>query len=126
MMSSEEDENYVTVDVQINPWRYQYSIDCYQAMVATVDADGNPGPSLHVGTYDPDSLLVLAEAAISELLSAGVRAGVPEDAMRFELINIAIRCGFSDEEEQDALYCDLDARAEIRDMAAELGIDVDF
>lgn len=98
-MSSEE-ENYVTVDVQINPWRYQDSIDCCEAVVATVDADGNAGPSLHVGTYDPDSLLVLADAAISELLSA--------------------------EEEQDALYYDLDARGEIRDMAAELGVDADI
>lgn len=123
---SSEDENYVTVDVQINPWRYQDSIDCYEAMVATVDADGNAGPSLHVGTYDQDSLLVLADAAISELLSAGVRAGVPEDAMRLELIAIAVRCGFSVEEEQDALYYDLDARREIRDMAAGLGVDVDL
>lgn len=123
---SSEDENYVTVDVQINPWRYQDSIDCREAMVATVDADGNAGPSLHVGTYNPDSLLVLADAAISELLSAGVRAGVPEDAMRLELIAIAVRCGFSVEEEQDALYYDLDARREISDMAAELGVDADL
>lgn len=121
---SSEDENYVTVTVKARG--RECSILCREAMVATVGADGEPGTSLHVGTFDPKSIRVLAEAALSELLSAGVRAGVPEDAMRFELINIAIRCGFSDEEEQDALYYDLDARAEIRDMAAELGVDADF
>lgn len=124
-MSSEEDENYVWVGVNINPWQHQYSIDCCEAMVATVDADGNPGPSLHVGDFDTDSLLVLADAAISELISAGVRAGLPEDVMRLELIGIAVRCGFSEEEEQDALYYDPGARREIRDMAEELGVDAD-
>lgn len=47
-------------------------------------------------------------AALSELLSAGVRAGIPMDAMRIELVYAAVRCGFPEEEERSAIYYDLD------------------
>lgn len=71
-------------------------------------ADGEPGTSLHVGTFNSKSIRVLAEAALSELLSAGVRAGIPMDAMRIELVYAAVRCGFPEEEERSAIYYDLD------------------
>ena len=84
---SSEDENYVTVTVKARG--HECSILCREATVATVGADGEPGTSLHVGTFDSKSIRVLAEAALSELLSAGVRAGIPMDAMRIELVNAA-------------------------------------
>lgn len=111
---SSEDENYVTAMVEARG--RGYSILCREAMVATVGADGEPGPSLHVGTFDSKSILVLAEAALSELLSAGVRAGIPMDAMRIELVYAAVRCGFPEEEERSATRYDLDI-----DMDVESG-----
>lgn len=109
-MSSEEEENYVTATVEAKG--RECSILCREAMVATVGADGKPGPSLHVGTFDSKSILVLAEAALSELLSAGVRAGIPVDAMRIELVYAAVHCGFPEEEERSAVYYDLDIDAD--------------
>lgn len=103
---SSEDENYVTVTVKARG--HEYSILCREAMVATVGADGMPGPSLHVGTFDSKSIRVLAEAALSELLSAGVRAGIPMDPMRIELVYAAVHCGFPEEEERGAIRYDLD------------------
>lgn len=103
---SSEDENYVTVTVEARG--HECSILCREAMVATVGADGEPGTSLHVGTFDSKSIRVLAEAALSELLSAGVRAGIPMDAMRIELVYAAVHCGFPEEEERSAIYYDLD------------------
>lgn len=101
-----EDENYVTVTVKARG--HECSILCREATVATVGADGEPGTSLHVGTFDSKSIRVLAEAALSELLSAGVRAGIPMDAMRIELVYAAVHCGFPEEEERSAIYYDLD------------------
>lgn len=103
---SSEDENYVTVTVKARG--HECSILCREATVATVGADGEPGTSLHVGTFDSKSIRVLAEAALSELLSAGVHAGIPMDAMRIELVYAAVRCGFPEEEERSAIYYDLD------------------
>lgn len=103
---SGEDESYVTVTVEARG--REVSVPCREAMVATVAADGKPGPSLHVGTFDSKSIRVLAEAALSELLSAGVRAGIPMDAMRIELVYAAVHCGFPEEEERSAIYYDLD------------------
>lgn len=103
---SSEDENYVTATVTARG--RGCSVLCREAMVATVRADGGPGPSIHIGSFDPHSIRVLAEAALSELLSAGVRVGIPLEAMRIELVYAAVRCGLSEEEERDAIRYDLD------------------
>lgn len=93
---SSEDENYVTVTVEARG--REVSVPCREAMVVTKRAGGALGPALHIGDIGPGSFTVLAEAAVSELVSLGVRAGIPEDR----------------------------ARREIRDMAAKLGVDADF
>ena len=103
---SSEDENYVTVTVKARG--REVAIPCHNAIVVTARADGNPGPALHVGDLDQDALPVLADGAVSELLSFGIRAGVPEDRMRIELVHAATSCGYTEEEERDALYCSLD------------------
>lgn len=103
---SSEDENYVMATVTARG--RGCSVLCREAMVATVRADGGPGPSIHIGSFDPHSIRVLAEAALSELLSAGVRVGIPLEAMRIELVYAAVRCGFPEEEERDAIRYDLD------------------
>lgn len=105
-MSSEEDENYVTVTVKARG--REVSVPCREAVVVTKRAGGTLGPALHIGDIGPGSFTVLAEAAVSELVSLGVRAGIPEDRTRIELVYAATRCGYSEEEERDALYCSLD------------------
>lgn len=103
---SSEDENYVTVTVKARG--REVAVPCREAVVVTMRPGGVPGPAIHVGDLDPESLPVLAEAAVSELVSFGVRAGIPEDRARIELVYAATRCGYSEEEGRDALYCSLD------------------
>lgn len=103
---SNEEENYVTVTVRARG--REVSVPCREAMVVTKRAGGTLGPALHIGDIGPGSFTVLAAAAVSELVSLGVRAGIPEDRTRIELVYAATRCGYSEEEERDALYCSLD------------------
>ena len=103
---SSEDENYVTVTVEARG--REVAIPCRNAIVVTARADGNPGPALHVGDLDQDALPVLADGAVSELLSFGIRAGVPEDRMRIELVHAATSCGYTQEEERGAIIYNLD------------------
>lgn len=77
---SSEDENYVTVTVRARG--REVAVPCREAVVVTMRPGGVPGPAIHVGDLDPESLPVLAEAAVSELVSFGVRAGIPEDRAR--------------------------------------------
>lgn len=103
---SSEDENYVTVTVKARG--REVSVPCREAVVVTERAGGALGPALHIGDIGPGSFTVLAAAAASVLVSLGVRAGIPEDRTRIELVYAATRCGYSEEEERDALYCSLD------------------
>lgn len=101
-----EDENYVTVTVKA--MGRECSLYCRNAVVVTARADGSPGVVLHIGDLDQEALPVLAAAAVSELLSFGIRAGVPEDRMRIELVHAATRCGYTEEEERCATIYNLD------------------
>ena len=103
---SSEDENYVTVTVKARG--REVSVPCREAVVVTKCAGVALGPALHIGDIGPWSFAVLAVGAVSELVSLGVRAGIPEDRARSELVYAATRCGYSEVEELDALYCSLD------------------
>lgn len=103
---SSEDENYVTVTVKARG--REVSVPCCNAVVVTAKADGSPGPACHIGDLDRDVLPVLADSAVSELLSFGIRAGVPEDRMRIELVHAATSCGYTEEEERGAIRYNLD------------------
>lgn len=105
-MMNSEDENYVTVTVKARG--REVSVPCRNAIVVTARADGNPGPALHVGDLDLAALPVLADGAVSELLSFGYRVGATEDRMRLELVYAAMHRGYSDEEERDAIIYNLD------------------
>lgn len=105
-MSSEEDENYVTVTVKARGC--ECSLYCRNAVVVTARADNIPGPALHIGDLDQEALPILANSAVSELLSFGIRAGVPEDRMRIELVHAATICGYTEEEERGAIRYNLD------------------
>lgn len=107
---SSEDENYVTVTVKARG--REYSLRCRNAVVVTARADGSPGPACHIGDLDRDALPILADSAVSELLSFGVRVGVPEDRMRIELVHAATSCGYTEEEERGAIRYNLDIDAD--------------
>lgn len=107
-MSSEEDENYVTVTVKARG--REHSLYCRTAVVVTARADNIPGPACHIG--DLDELPVLADRAVSELLGFDIGAGVPEDRMRIELVHAATSCGYTEEEERDAIRYNLDIDAD--------------
>lgn len=109
-MMSSEDENYVTVTVEARG--REMSVPCRNAVVVTARADGSPGPACHIGDLDRDALPVLADSAVSELLSFGIRAGVPEDRMRIELVHAATSCGYTEEEERGAIRYNLDIDAD--------------
>lgn len=106
---SSEDENYVTVTVRARG--REVAVPCREAVVVTMRPGGVPGPAIHVGDLDPESLPVLAEAAVSELVSLGVRAGISEDRARIELVYAAVHGGYSEEDERDAVRYDLDIDA---------------
>ena len=105
-----EDENYVTVTVKARG--REVSVPCRTAVVVTARADGSPGPACHIGDLDRDALPVLADSAVSELLSFGIRAGVPEGRMRIELVHAATSCGYTEEEERGAIIYNLDIDAD--------------
>ncbi len=65
-------------------------------------------PREDFGDIDQEALPVLADSAVSELLSFGIRAGVPEDRMRIELVHAATSCGYTEEEERGAIRYNLD------------------
>lgn len=114
-MSSEEDENYVTVTVRARG--REMSVHCREAVVVTRRAGDVLGPAIHVGDLDPEAFPVIAEAAASELVSLGVRAGIPEYRARIELVDAAVHSGYTEDEERAAIRCDLDG---------ESGIDADL
>lgn len=103
---SSEDENYVTVTVKAGG--RECSLHCRTAVVVTARADGSPGPACHIGDLDRDALPVLAAGAVSELLSFGIGAGVPEGRMRIGLVHAATSCGYTEEEERGAIRYNLD------------------
>ena len=109
-MSSEEDENYVTVTVKARG--RECSLHCRTAVVVTARANNIPGPALHIGDLDQEALPVLADSAVSELLSFGIRAGVPEGRMRIGLVHAATSCGYTEEEERGAIIYNLDIDAD--------------
>lgn len=83
------------------------SFECRGAALSTVNVDGS-GDSCFVGPASLGGLFALTCECIDVLCAAFSRAGV------------------SDGHADSVQITDLDARREIRDMAAELGVDADI
>lgn len=83
------------------------SFECRGAALSTVNVDGS-GNSCFVGSTSLGGLFALTCECIDVLCAAFSQAGV------------------SDGHADSVQITDLDARMEIRDMAAELGVDADF
>lgn len=100
------------------------SFECRCVTLSTINGDGS-GNSCFVGPTDISDLFALARECIDALCAAFSQAGVPDRNAR-KLVLIAA-LGANPHGHADSIQTtDLDARREIRDMAAELGVDADI
>lgn len=98
------------------------SFECRAAALSTVNVDGS-GNSCFVGSASLGGLFALTCECIDVLCAAFSQAGVSDGHAR----KLMAALGADPRGHADSVQItDLDARMEIRDMAAELGVDADF
>lgn len=100
------------------------TFECRCATVSTGNGDGT-GNACFVGSGGLSDLLMLTGACAGALYEAFRQAGAPADIAR-KLMLIAVLGADPHGHADSVQILDLDARREIRDMAAELGVDVDI
>lgn len=100
------------------------AFECRCATVSTGNGDGT-GNACFVGSGGLSDLLMLTGACTDMLYEAFRQAGAPADIAR-KLMLIAVLGADPHGHADSVQTLDLDARREIRDMAAELGVDVDI
>ena len=118
-MSSEK-----MVRVTVEAGGEAHAFECRGAALSTVNVDGS-GNSCFVGTASLDGLFALTCECIHVLCAAFSQAGVSDEHAR-KLMPMAVLGADSHGHADSVQITDLDARMEIRDMAAELGVDADF
>lgn len=118
-MSSEE-----KVRVTVEACGEVRSFECRGAALSTINGDGS-GNSCFVGSASLSNLFALACECIDVLCTAFSQAGVPDRNAR-KLVLIAALGANTRKHADSVQFTDLDARREIRDMAAKLGVDADF
>lgn len=100
------------------------AFECRCATVTTAKGDGS-GESCFVGASSPRDIATIAAAGIDTVIEALRQVGIPYGLAR-KLMLVAV-LGADPHGHADSIQTtDLDARREIRDMAAELGIDADI
>lgn len=100
------------------------SFECRCATVATAKGDGS-GDSCFVGPTDISDPFALACECADTLCAAFSQAGVPDWNAR-KLVLMAALAANPHGHADSIQTTDLDARREIRDMAAELDVDADI
>lgn len=99
------------------------SFECRCAMVSTVSGDGG-GNAYFVGLTDISDLFALACECTDTLCAAFSQVGIPDRHAR-NLMLMAVLGADPHGHADSVQTLDLDARREIRDMAAKLGVDAD-
>ena len=100
------------------------AFECRGAALSTINGDGS-GNSCFVGSASLSDLFALACECPDTLCAAFSQAGVPDRNARKLMLIAAL--GADPHGHADSIQTtDLDARREIRDMAAELGVDADI
>ena len=100
------------------------SFECRCATLSTSNGDGT-GHSCFVGAASPRDIATLAAAGIDTVIEALRQVGIPYGLAR-KLMLVAV-LGADPHGHADSVQTpDLDARREIRDMAAKLGVDADI
>lgn len=100
------------------------AFECRCATVTTANGDGS-GDSCFVGPTDISDLFALACECIDTLCAAFSQVGLSDEHAR-KLMLIAVLGADPHGHADSVQTLDLDARREIRDMAAELGVDADI
>lgn len=100
------------------------AFECRCATVSTANGDGS-GDSCFVGSASLSDLFALACECTDALCVAFSQAGVPDRNAR-KLVLIAALGASPHGHAGSIQTIDLDARREIRDVAAELGVDADI
>lgn len=100
------------------------AFECRCATVSTANGDGS-GDSCFVGPTSLSDLFALACGCTDALCAAFSQAGVPDRNAR-KLVLIAALGANRSGHVDSVQTTDLDARREIRDMAAELDVDADI
>lgn len=100
------------------------AFECRCAAVTTAKGDGS-GDSCFVGPTDISGLFALTCKCIDVLCAAFSQAGVSDRHARKLMLMAALGAGPHGHADSVQIT-DLDARREIRDMAAELGVDADL
>lgn len=100
------------------------SFECRCAALSTGNGDGS-GSSCLVGSASLSDLFALACESTDTLYAAFSQTGIPDRNAR-KLVLIAALGADPRGHADSVQITDLDARREIRDMAAELGVDADF
>lgn len=118
-MSSEKD-----VKVTVEACGEVRAFECRCTVLSTGNGDGS-GDSCFVGPTDISDLFVLACECADTLCVAFSQAGIPDRNAR-KLVLIAALGANPSGHADSVQTTDLDARREIRDMAAELGVDADI
>lgn len=95
------------------------AFECRCATVTTVSGDSS------VGASSPRDIATLAAAGIDTVIEALRQVGIPYGLAR-KLMLVAVLGADPHGHADSVQTLDLDARREIRDMAAELGVDADI
>ena len=100
------------------------SFECRCATVSIGNGDGT-GNACFVGSGGLVDLLMLTSACADTLYEAFRQTG-PPDALARKFMLLAVLGADPHGHADSVQTLDLDARREIRDMAAKLGVDADF
>lgn len=100
------------------------SFECRCATVTAVNGDGT-GDTCFVGAARPVDIATLAGAGADTIAEALRQVGIPDGIAR-KLMLAAVLIADPRRHADSLQTIDLSARREIRDMAAELGVDADF
>ena len=104
------------------------AFECRCATVTTVSGDSSGDSSVDacfVGASSPRDIATLAAAGIDTVIEALRQVGIPYGLAR-KLMLVAVLGADPHGHADSVQTLDLDARREIRDMAAELGVDADI
>lgn len=114
-MSSEKN-----VRVTVEACGEVHAFECRCATVTTVSVD-----ACFVGASSPHDIATLAAAGIDTVIEALRQVGIPYGLAR-KLMLVAVLGADPHGHADSVQTLDLDARREIRDMAADLGVDADL
>ena len=84
----------------------------YRALSSLYGEDREVSALVAESMDEANELVAMLATDDKRQLTFGIGAGVPEDRMRIELVHAATSCGYTEEEERDAIRYNLDIDAD--------------